>query len=176
MKRSEKGFTNIELIVALAIMVLIAGAASITTFQVCKGTGRNNDRMTVLSQVQSAGYWISCDAQTAHSVNVDNLTSPDFLILNWTERDYADEPTYHTATYFFQDVTDGIGRLKRSHWSSAGANEQTLVAEYIYYDPDDPDDTSKADYQAPALTVQLTAVYDEAIETREYRISHRPNL
>ncbi len=176
MKRGEKGFTHIELIVSLAIMVMIAGAAAITTFQICKGTGYNNNRMTVMSQVQSAGYWISRDAQMAHSVNVDNLTSPDFLILNWTERDYADEPTYHTATYFFQDVTDGIGRLKRSHWSSAGANEETLVAEYIYYDPDDLDDTSKADYQAPALTVQLTAVYDEAIETREYRISHRPNL
>lgn len=176
MKHGEKGYTLIELIIAITIMVLVSGAAGAIIFQILRNIERNNDHITAVRQVQNAGYWISRDAQMAHSVNVDNLTSPDFLILNWTERDYADEPTYHTATYFFQDVTDGIGRLKRSHWSSAGANEETLVAEYIYYDPDDLDDTSKADYQAPTLTVQLTAVYDEAIETREYRISHRPNL
>ena len=176
MKQGEKGFTLVELLVATTIIVLASGAAGAATFQVFKGTERNNNYMTAVRQVQNAGYWISRDAQMAQSVTADNLTSPDFLILNWTERDYADEPTYHTATYFFQDVTDGIGRLKRSHWSSAGANEETLVAEYIYYDPDDLDDTSKADYQAPALTVQLTAVYDEAMETREYRISCRSNF
>ena len=176
MKQGEKGFTLVELLVATTIIVLATGAAGAATFQVFKGTERNNNYMTAVRQVQNAGYWISRDAQMAQSVTADNLTSPDFLILNWTERDYADEPTYHTATYFFQDVTDGIGKLKRNHWSSAGANDETLIAEYIYYDPDDLDDTSKADYQAPALTVQLTAVCDEAMETREYRISCRSNF
>lgn len=176
MKRGERGFTHIELVVALAVTVIVAGAAALATIQVCKGTGHNNDRMTVLSQVQSAGHWIGRDALMAQSVNADNLTSPNFLVLNWTERDYDDEPTYHSATYFFQDMVDGVGSLRRSHWSSAGANEETLVADSIYYDPGDPDDTTRADYQAPALTVQLTAVYEEAVETREYRISHRPNF
>jgi len=176
MKQGEKGFTLVELLVATTIIVLATGAAGAATFQVFKGTERNNNYMTAVRQVQNAGYWISRDTQMAQSVTTDNLTVPDFLVFSWTEWDYADEPTYHTATYFFQDVTDGIGKLKRNHWSSAGVNEETLVAEYIYYDPDDLDDTSKADYQAPALTVQLTAVYDEAMETREYRISHRPNL
>ena len=176
MKQGEKGFTLVEFLVATTIIVLATGAAGAATFQVFKGTERNNNYITAVRQVQNAGYWISRDAQMAHSVNADNLTSPDFLILNWTERDFADEPTYHTATYFFQDVTDGIGRLKRSHWSSAGADEQTLIAEYIYYDPDDPDNTSKAIYQSQALTVQLTALFEEILETREYRISCRSNF
>ncbi len=34
--------------------------------------------MTVVRQVQNAGYWLSRDAQMAQSVNADNLTSPDF--------------------------------------------------------------------------------------------------
>ncbi len=176
MKHGEKGFTLIELIIATTIMVLASGAAGAAIFQIFGGTERNSDHLTVVRQVQNAGYWISRDAQMAQSVITDNLTPPDFLILSWTEWDAAGDPTYHSARYSFEDLTDGIGKLKRSHWSSAGANEQTLVAQYIYYDPNDVDDTSKASYQSPVLTVQLTALLEGTLETREYKIKHRPNL
>ena len=176
MKPGEKGYTLIELVMALAIMVLVSGAAATVIFQVCRGTGHNNDYTNTVRQLQNAGYWISRDAQMAQSTLTANLTAPDFLVLNWTEWDAANEPEYHSATYYFEDITDGTGRLKRHHWSSAGANEQTLVAEHIYYDPGDPDDTSQVSYQSPVLTVRLTALFAETMETREYRISHRPNL
>jgi len=106
MKLGEKGFTYIELIVALAIIALISGATANATFQVLRGTGHNNDHMTAVRQVHNAGYWISRDAQMAQSVTADNLTQPDFLVLNWTEWDYADDPTYHSVTYFFEDLTN----------------------------------------------------------------------
>ncbi|MEE9398818.1 MAG: type II secretion system protein [Dehalococcoidales bacterium] len=176
MKHGEKGFTYIELIVSLAIIFLISGAATAGTFQVLKTTERNNAYVTVVRQVQNAGYWINHDAQMAQNVSADNLTSPDFVIMNWTEWDDAGTATYHSATYYFENLTDGTGTLKRNHWSSAGANEQSLIAENIYYDPNDVNVTSKASYQTPLLIVQLTALFEEAIETREYRIKHRPNL
>jgi prepilin-type N-terminal cleavage/methylation domain-containing protein len=176
MKRGDKGFTFIELIIALSIMALAGGAAALATFQVFKGTELSNTRMKVVHQVQNAGYWISRDAQKAQSVTTGNLTPPDFLLISWTDWDNPDDPIYHTATYFFEDLTDGIGKLKRSHWSSAGANEQTLIAEHLYYDPDDPEKTCKTSYQTPMLTVQLTAVHKDDRETREYKIKHRPNL
>ena len=176
MKLGEKGFTYIELIVALAILALIGSATATATFQVLRVTERNNDHMTVVRQVQNAGYWLSRDAQMAQSVSADNLTSPDFLVLNWTEWDYVDEPIYHSVTYFFENLTDGVGKLKRSHWSSAGANEQTLVAEYIYFNPEDPDNTTEASYQNSVLNIQLTSLFGETIETREYKINLRPNL
>ncbi len=176
MKLGEKGFTYVELIVAITIMALASGAAAIATFQVLKGTERNNNYMTAVRQVQNAGYWISRDTQMAQNVTADNLTAPDFLVLSWTETDYTDDPTYHSVTYFFEGLTDGTGKLKRNHWSSAGANEQTLIAEYIYYNPDDPNNTSKASYQSPALTVQLTALSEEILETREYKINRRSNF
>ena len=157
-------------------MVLASGAAGAAIFQTLRDTQRNNDHIAAVRQVQNAGYWISRDAQMAQNATTDNLTLPDFLILSWTEWDDAGDPIYHSARYFFENLTDGIGRLKRNHWSSAGANEYTLVAEYIYYDPDNVDDTSNASYQSPVLTVQLTALFEGALETREYRIKHRPNL
>lgn len=176
MKQGEKGFSFIELIIAIAIIALISGAAAITTFQVFKGTERNNNYMTAVHQVQSAGYWISRDTQMAQGVTTDNLTSPDFLVLSWTEWDDNNDPIYHTATYFFEDLTDGIGKLKRRHWSSSGANEQTLIATHIYYAPGDPDDTSNVSYQDSVLTVQLSALSEKIMETREYRVRNRPNF
>ncbi|MFC1957489.1 type II secretion system protein J [Chloroflexota bacterium] len=163
MKRNERGFTFIELLISIAIIGLIAGAASTTTFQVMTGTNRSNDRMTVIRQVQNAGYWISRDTRMAEGVS----TAPDFLTLTWTEWDYDEVSTYHSVTYSFQDLSDdGIGELLRTHWSSAGANEQILVAEYI-------SEASTTDYTSPLLTVQITASLGEANETREYRVWRR---
>lgn len=176
MKLDEKGFTQVELLVSMVIIALVVSAAASATFQVFKGVKRNNNHITAVHQVQNAGYRISRDAQMAQSMTADNLTPPDFLILNWTEWDDTDEPIYHLVTYFFKDLTNGIGKLMRSHWSSGGTNEQTLVAEYIYFNPDDPYDSSKASYLTPELTVQLTALSEETGETREYKINHRPNF
>ncbi|MFC1993187.1 prepilin-type N-terminal cleavage/methylation domain-containing protein [Chloroflexota bacterium] len=177
MKKGEKGFTIVELLVASAIIAIISGAAATTTFQIAKSTEPTNNHMTAVCQVQNAGYRICRDAQMAESVAVDNLEHPNFLILTWTEQNYdGSDPTYHSVTYFFTDLSDGIGKLKRNHWSSAGANEDTLVAKHIYYNLDDPETTSKASYESPVLTIQLTALSEEARETREYRITHRPNF
>jgi len=176
MRNGEKGYTLIELIVATIIIVIITGAASITIFQVMKGTELNNIHLTAVRQVQNAGYWISRDARMAQSIETDNLTPPNFLVFNWREWDDDNEEIFHTSTYFFADLTDGIGKLKRTHWSSAGVNHQTLIAEHIYYAPGDPQDTSQASYQAPVLTLQLTSLVDDAMEMREYRIKHRPNI
>lgn len=176
MKRGEKGFTFIELIVALGIIVLVGGAASMTTFQVFRGIDRNNAHNLVVQQVQNGGYWIGRDTRMALSVSTDNLTLPDFLVLGWTEWDGGGEPVYHTATYYFEGLNNGVGTLKRRYWSSDGANRQTLIAQHIYYDPADPSRTSQVSYAAPSLTLQLTALFEQNIETREYIVSHRPNL
>ena len=175
MKLGEKGFTLVELLVAITIMVVASGAAGAAIFQIFRGAERNNDHMTVVRQVQNAGYWISRDAQMAQTMTTDDLTPPNFLIISWTE-DPTGDPIYHTVTYSFEDLTDGIGKLKRNHVSTAGADEDTLVAQYIYYDPSDVDDTSQASYECPVLTLQLTVVFEETVETREYRISHRASL
>ncbi len=177
MKKGEKGFTLIELLIASTIMVIVGGAATATTFQISKGIGDSNDQMSAINQVQNAGYHICNDSQVAYSVVADNLEYPNFLVLTWSEQDYdGGEPTYHSVTYYFADLSEGVGKLKRNHWNSNGVNEETLIATYIYYDPDDTDNTSKASYQDGTLTVRLRAIVEDIRETREYRIMNRPNL
>jgi len=175
MKQSEKGFTLIELIGAVAVMALIAVAVTVVTFQVLKVTGQSNDQMTAIPQVQNAGYWISRDTQMAESVVVDNLEPHDFIILNWKDYENGDT-THHEVTYSFEGLSDGIGKLKRKHWrSSTGADEETLIAQYICYDPG-TDNTSIATYNSPELTVRLRALFGDANVTREYKAVRRPNL
>ena len=176
MRHSEKGFTIIEMIVAISIMSIIALAATMTTFQIINGAERSNSHMAAVCQVRNAGYWLSYDAQMAEDIVTDNLSSTEFMQLTWTELDYGNDYTDHTVTYFFEGLSAGIGTLKRNHWSSAGLDRDILVAEHIYYDSGDPSNTSQASYQSPVLTLQLTALYGNTMETREYSINCRPNL
>lgn len=176
MIRSEKGFSTIELIVVCAIIGLIGSAASMTIFQVLNVTARSNDYMTTTSQLQNAGFWISRDAQMTENVTTENLSGTNFLVLDWNELDESDNTTTHSVTYFFEELTDGIGNLKRHHWSSTGANSEVLVAKYISYDPADPVNTSNASFQDPTLAVKLISIFGDTSETREYNISRRTNL
>ena len=174
MKLSEKGFTMAELLVALPIFALLSMAATMVIFQIFHLNGHNNDYMTSVRQVENAGYWIGRDTQMARGVSTDNLTFPDFLILKWTEWNAAGAPIYHSVRYIFKDMTNGVGRLERYHWSSAGASEQTHIAQYVYYDSGDEAYTSRVSYQNPILAITLTSSYHDILESRQYKVVRRP--
>lgn len=177
MKMGEKGYVLMELLIAITIMFLASSAAGAVIFQTFRNTERNTDIMTAVHQVETAGYWISRDARMALNLTTtDNLTLPEFLSISWTEWDGTGSPIYHSANYSFVDLVNGIGKLKRTYGSSAGASEQTMVAQYIYYDLSDADVTSNTSYQNSILTVKLTAVFGEYVETREYAIKRRPDF
>ncbi len=167
MKPGEKGYTLIELLIAITIMALATGAAGAAIFQILRNIERNNDHMTVVRQVENAGYWISRDAQMARVVTTtDNLTEPAFLSLSWSG--WADNGTiiYYSANYTFVDLTpDGIGKLMRTYTSS-GTSGQMMIAQYI-------SNTSNTSFESPVLTVNLTAIFKGIQETREYKIKRR---
>ena len=188
MKRGERGFTLIEVLVVIAIVALITTAATMSTFQVFNVTRRSNDHVVTVRQVQNAGYWISRDALMAENIVVDNQTPSNFLVLTWVEWGYDGDSTYyHSVTYSIEDLSsDEIGKIRRTHLINGESSEQTLVAEHIYYDSEDPENhtDTEATYeapdeppdQAPVLTVQITSSLGEASETREYRVLPRPDF
>ncbi len=171
MKAGSKGFTLIELLVAMSITALVSGATMVALSQIYGGTDKNNNLMTVANQVETAGYWITRDAQRATDVTTDNLTAPNFILFAWTEWDDDGEPTYYTATYAFNGST-----LKRTYWSPSEGYKNMVVGHNLYYNPADSDNSSKAEYISPVLTVRLTGVRDQARETREYRVKKRPDV
>ena len=177
MRRRELGFTTIELVVAFTVAAVIASATASATFQILHGTRRSNSHLAAISQVQNASYWISRDTQIANGGTTDNLSANQLLALTWTEHDFdAGTSVYHSVTYTFTDLIDHIGNLKRTYWSSGGANTSTLVGTYLYYNPADSDNTSTASYDDPELTLRLAARSGQSSEIRQYKINRRTNL
>ena len=173
MKQDEKGSTLLELIIAIAIMVLVAGAAQAGIFQIFKITELNSSHMTAVSQVQNAGYWIAHDARMAQGVTTDNLTLPDFLILSWIEQGSCDE---YQLTYTLENMAGSpLTKMLRHQYINGVLNTTTLVAQYI--DPDSGN--TRCEYDSGILSLNITATMDRGrsmeIETRSYNIVPRPN-
>jgi len=170
MKLGEKGFTLVELLVAITIMVLASGAAGAAIFQIFRGTERNSNHMTAVRQVQNAGYWISRDAQMAQSVN---LTSPNFLMLSWTEANSGDE---YQVVYTLENMPGSeLKELRRNQSINGGGSTATLVAQYI--DSDLEKTTCESANGTLTLTVMATVGEGAPMqsETRTYKLVPRPS-
>jgi len=174
MKQGERGFSYVDLLVAVAIMAVISWAAAAATFQVFKGTEHNSNHITAVRQVQNAGYWISRDAQMAQTIITENLTSPDFLILSWTEEGSGD--TYQ-VTYTLENMPgSNMKKLLRNQTVNGGGASTTFVAQYI--DPDAQKTKCEFDLTTGTLTLTITATVgsgsEAESETRIYRVTPRP--
>ena len=175
MKPNEKGFTIIELTIAIAIIGLIASGATMGISQVIKGTERSNKHLTAVRQVHNAGYWISHDAQMAQSVELDETEDTGFpLTLTWSNWNSEDT---HQIVYTLEDMPGSeLKQLQRNHSINGGANEATFVAQYI-----DPDPIkTKCEFADDALVFTVTATVSLGSqvksETRLYKVAPRPSL
>lgn len=176
MRKNEQGFTIIELVVVVSLSAMIALAATVFTFHALRTSAQNQDRLTAMSNVQNAGYWLSRDASMADDVITDNLTSPVILILKWTDWGYGTGNVYWSVSYSVDNVTSGIGQLSRRLQSSGGVDQRLLVAGNVYYDPADPDNSTNILYQNHIINLQVATRTGGAVELRKYETYRRPNF
>ena len=85
----EKGFTLLELIIAMAIGVIIIGAMGGALYQILAASNSSSNNMMAIRQVQNAGYWIGRDVQESSPDYVEPGDSPDtpdieeLFIISW---------------------------------------------------------------------------------------------
>ncbi len=168
--KNQRGMTLVELMLVFTITGIISSSVTMTFFQVVTGSVRANNHMTAISQVQSAGYWISHDAQLAQDVVFTPPTGFP-LILSWTGWD----DKKHEVTYSLEDMAGGLKELQQSIVVDDEDAVETVVARFI--DPNEtnvgPDETAEG---AIILQVSVTVGGGQQaqLETRVYRIVPRP--
>ena len=155
---NQKGFTLVELVIAISIATLVVAAAVAIWFQLTTVSARNSDYMAAYGQVQNAGYWFSRDAvQITQEPVVINPAPAELvsLTLDWVEWN----GTTHQVVY----TLDGdSGQLRRS-----GTEGEFLVAQYI-----DSNNTS-CTWDGETLTLEITAQFGDRSATRTYKVEPR---
>lgn len=183
LNKKQRGVTLVELVVALAIVGIIAGATTTTIFQVTTGSSRTSDHMTAIRQVQNVGYWISQDSQMAQVVITDD---PDtVLTLVWVGWEYDCGGTdkcidAYEVCYTYDSNNNEIWRYETITTNKYDTNGDLIegpfvvegsapIAEYITPIPTATMDSDK-------LVVTITASVNGAEEQRVYKITPRPSV
>ena len=170
--RKQRGFTLIELMLAIAISGIITGGITTTIFQVVIGSARTNNHMTAVRHVQEAGYFVSRDVQMAQIVQLTPAPDPDGFPLTLTWTDWGSSEV-HQVTYTLEDIPDSdLTNLQRSY--SHGATETSIIAQFIDPTEKDGEPQTKCDFTDGKLTFTVTATVGGQSETRVYEIVPRP--
>jgi prepilin-type N-terminal cleavage/methylation domain-containing protein len=156
LKTTEKGFTLVELLVALSIAAFVTAAASMTIITMMRLTPKTNNWAIALRQVQDAGYWISRDVLMSQTIVVGS----GFTYLTLTQPQST--PPAKTVVYQFQAMSGGQRLLRND-----GTNT-IMIAEYISIPaPPDYNPTSRT------LTFSITATSGNVPVTRQYEATQR---
>ena len=173
----QRGFTLVELLVAIAIASVITAGITFAVMQLLTINTRASNHMVAIRQVQQAGKEVSKDALQTQSVNTTG--SADFLTLNWIGWAAGNTTgTNHTIIYTLISMpSGGLKRLQRKDYVDSTLNSTTIVAEHI----DDTLVTGQArtrcewDSVKRVLTLTVTATVGTASETRIYQVEPRPS-
>ncbi len=166
--KKQRGFTLLELIIALAITGAITGGLATSIFQTLDYSARDNMRMVAVKQVENAIHYINRDVQMAQIIEPTEDADGFPLVLTWVEWDV--DNTEHVVTYSI------VGNeLQRSHSEDGGTPTELTLAQHIDTDSDD----TYCDFDEDLwiftfrITVTVSGYPEDISEMREVRITPR---
>ncbi|MFC1990233.1 type II secretion system protein J [Chloroflexota bacterium] len=119
----QRGFTLVEILLALAVTGVILVGAVLSIHQFMFTTARSNSLVVVLDELNRAALQIKRDLQSQDTANITGTS--DILTLSWTNNTYFEsenQTTYHLVNYTLSDT----GVLVRD-----GDNTTSVVSRHI---------------------------------------------
>lgn len=164
LNKNQRGFTLIEIIIAIAIVGLIGAGVFATIFQVLAGNTQASNQMVAIRQVQNTGYWVSRDTLQADPDGINTTAAGYIVTLSWNSTDTG----YNEVRYELAGE-----RLQRLHSRDGVPVASSCIANYIAEIRIDPSSTEPIIYRL-VVTAALGGRYP-ASETRVYEIIPRPS-
>ena len=133
-KKGEKGFTLLELIIAIAITSLITTGVTTAIYQTFTLSTRTSNHMVAVREVQEAGYWLSLYAYMASDIEITG-DSGFPMTLRWIDFETNKK---HKIIFSLNETDGGLrGKYYISGNLSSVETGKIPVLEFV-----DPDETS----------------------------------
>jgi len=170
LRKDQRGFSLLELVIVIALTGLVTAAITMTVFQVFNMNTRTANRMAAVSQVQHAGKLVSEDILETQEVTLGESRGFPLTLI----RTDPETGNKHTVIYTLVDMPSGeFKRLQREHYLNEEPSPDSIdvVSEYI-----DPGPARTSFVRAgDALIFTVTATVGDESETRVYEVTPRPD-
>ncbi len=171
-KAGQKGFTLVELLVAIPIAALVMYAASGVIIQLVN-SGRASTHMNAIRQVQMAGTWISRDGLQAETISIASGSGFP-CTFEWWDRTVAEEPK-HTVVYSLIPMDTGsLVQLQRQVTVGGATPTTTIVARNLVSAGNATALSWTDNYTKTAFRLQVVSTAGQATENRTYEVTPRP--
>jgi len=173
-RAGQKGFSLIELLIAIPIAALVMLAASGAIVQLVR-SGRASAQMNAIRQVQIAGTWISRDGLQAETVEIyTDPASELFCTFEWHDYTAVDAPE-HTVVYSLIPMSSGaLYQLERQVTVGDGTPTSTIVARNLVGASDATALSWTNEYAKASFTLEVTSAASQKTVTRTYEVTPRP--
>ncbi len=154
MRQRQKGFSLLEMLVALGIVAVVIVSITMTVTTLMWNSPKLSTQQILLQQVKSAGYWIPRDINMASDVTPSSPNGFPFTINIPVDQE---ENNDYTVDYLF----DGNTLKRRQFDSSDNLTAETLIAQYVDNDNTIFESIAEGSYE---LTIRVS-MGEEAVTT-----------
>lgn len=161
MKQRQKGFTLLEIVVALGIVGAVVASIAMTITTLLMNSQQPGTQQILLLQVQQAGYQMPRDINMSNNVTLSGAKGFPFTINIPVDQNQNND-------YHVDYLLDGDKLKRRQFNSSDNLTAETLLAQYV--------DTGNTVFESPAVglyRLTLRVSLGEEAVTVFYEARHR---